>query len=53
MKKKEVYQIDNKTALENNKNDAEGPYYTNKGYEALQVNFVEIEFSCNCCNTFF
>lgn len=30
-----------------------GPYYTNKGYQELQINFVGIKSSCHYYNTFF
>lgn len=46
-----VYQIDNDPAPEIDEEDldAENSYFTNKGYDKLQVNFVGIESMCDRC----
>lgn len=52
---KRAYQIDDDLAFEINKEnlDAENSYFTNKGYEELQVNFVGIKSICDYCSTSF
>lgn len=52
---KEVYQIDNDLAPEVDEEDldANSSYFTNKGYEELQVNFVGIKSMCDCYSTSF
>lgn len=52
---KGVFQIYHDSALEVNKEDlnAEDSYFTNKGNEELQVNYIGMESMCDCCSTSF
>ena len=52
---KGVYQIDDDPApeVDEEDGDAESFYFTNEGYEELQVNFVGIESMCDRCSTSF
>ena len=52
---KVVYKIDDDPAPEINKEnlDMENFYFTNKGNEKLQINFVGIKSMCDCCSASF
>lgn len=52
---KRIYQIDGDLASEvdEENGDTESFYFTNKGYEELQINFVGIESIYDCCSTFY
>lgn len=53
--KKKIYPIDSDLAFEIDEEDgnAEGSYFTNKGYEELQVKFVGIKSIYDRCSTSF
>lgn len=52
---KGVYQIDDDPApkIDGENLDAENSYFTNEGYDKLQVNFVGIESMYDCCSASF
>lgn len=55
MEEKSVYQINNEPTpeIKKNKLDINNFYFTNKGYEELQVNFVRIKSICDHYTAFF
>lgn len=54
MEEKGIYQVENKPSPELDEDVSENKtHYTNKPYNKLQVNYVEIESVCDSCTTAF